>query len=414
MRIRKDALLGALALPLVVAALIPRQLSAQVFAAGESAIGSRTTIDPLFQFAATRTLLPAAVQAAAEGAALNAIGALPIGMSAPEKFAAGFQYGTGGGPQSDGRTAIFSSKPNTVYGGTPLFLESPGATAASSFYGLAPGSLLGLRRNTTLAAHAAFHTISLHQDKAATAADFSAPEKAARSRARTRSLGARISVPIVEPIGPQLASWLGLTLSFGLTYMAQSSMVRGEQDSARYLDLIAANNAAGIEDKTQQVAALASSFRVIEHQTTVSGDSTNWVLPLELRTGVRLLILEISLGGGAALNYGRHTVDVSTEAVICGGYLGICSNRYVNNLLVDNASRSGSPLGALEQQVLVGNPSDYSPLLTLHSRKQTTSRAAIPFAVLELRFLFYNLHLIGTARSSGRFTAASLALEWRM
>ncbi len=375
--------------------------------------GAGRGVDPALQVAADNKLVPDMLNASANSAALNAVNAMPLGFDVPEKFAAGFQLNAGAGPSVDGETIIFDlpRNPNASFNNVPILFPARGGASASRFYALTSGSLINLRKDYIIGVHAAFHNLKLDDSGSVNVLEDPAGDfKKAKLRIRSREIGARLSIPWVDPLGTEAGRWNGVRFITGVTYAWHRTNARGSNESDSYLqvdpslDLTAGSNALSI-------------FRKLETRTSIENDSRNFVVPFELMTGVRLGFLEINMGPGLALNFGRHDVTTRIDAVVCNFAPEDCSTREASfalwNAVLDpslNPLNSANILNPLVVSLLDQESAPFQ----IYGKRRIHSRALIAYWNMEIRLQFSYANLILRTATRGADTSGSLAFEVRI
>ena len=216
----------------------------------------------------------------------------------------------------------------------------------------------------------------------------------------------RRGVPLGGAAGWANLRWNGVQGSVGLSYADNRSAVESDFEVQSFIQGNALDNlqAAAPADQT---AALAGVVQALEYRTEQITDSTNVVIPVELRTGVRFGFLSLGVGAGGALSYGRHIVETRYGGEVCGGLLGGCSTVRDTELLLGLLGIDTSALSAAVAQLQGVS----RPEFIAYDRRRINSRAFTPFASARVSLHFYLFDIVLSGMQSRDTAAASVALE---
>lgn len=414
------ATLAPLSFALAMIAFWPAALSAQVVCATSA---SCQEYGAAFAPTVTRNVLNESAKQSARAGALSAVLAMPLAIEAPEKFGFGFSINGAFGDQereySDGNRLLHEDA-NVFAGGWPVALPASGGALGSSFYLNLPGGVLGLRRDYVLGVHAGFHSIAAKGDTQAALLDPAAAVTRDSYTVRTRNAGVRLGIPLVDPAGWQALRWNGVQGVIGFTYAHNRSHLETATQSQKFIQTNALGgvNLANLNSSDTAVsqAELARVFALqqsLEYRTIQKNESTNFVVPLEIRTGVRLGIFSVSFGLGGALNHGRHVVETRYDGQICAGATSCSASNATKDFFTGLVANSGAP--AADQAALlnlIGLVSGRSlPTFNAYNRRRANSDAFLPFVTAGMKLHFYAFDLVINALESGSTGAVSFALE---
>ncbi|MCB1308263.1 MAG: hypothetical protein KDK30_08800 [Leptospiraceae bacterium] len=386
-------------------------LNAQVFC--RDTLSCDSAYGPGFSYGLARDILPRMVESTATGATLHAIQAVPLPNRAPETFGVGLQIGAAGGPADSGgddSNPFLNTEPNTYFRNWPFYMEANGGSAASQIYAYAPASLVGLRSTDMVAAHLALHSFSAQDDTPFDVLEPTASTTAARVAATTASIGVRYSRTLLEPIGWEYLSYDGVRLNVGLSYFQNKSAIRSDLETTTFF---ATDSILAISNPNNFLSELLYNRRTLEYQTRIRTESKILTVPLELRTGFRLLFLSLSLGPGVAVNQGKHDVTVDIDGVVCSSYLGRCSSSTVIDRAVTDFGGLNSA-GLQQYNNFNNSVNDFSlPPFHAYSRREVPADTLVPYFSADVRLhLGIDLILSGTVMRNAARVGLAVEASW--
>ncbi|MCR9142755.1 MAG: hypothetical protein NXI24_10925 [bacterium] len=371
----------------------------------------------------TNNVLNESARQSARAAAVNAIMSMPLAIEAPETFGFGLMFNGAFGPEDRAYAddqLLLHEDANLFASGWPVALPVRGGALGSSVYLNLPGDVLGMRREYVLGFHGGFHSVAAKGDTEGNPLDPAAALTRDSYSIRTRNAGVRLGVPLVDPAGGTLLRWNGVQGVIGFTYAHNRSHLETAAESQKYIQTNAlggvnfANlNSADAAIAQNELGNVIALTQTLEYRSIQINESTNFVIPLEVRTGVRLGFISLGFGIGGALNHGRHTIETRYDGQTCAGATACSASNARRDLFAGLIAGSGLPTADQANLLTtIGLVSGRSlPTFNAYSRRKANSDAFLPFVTAGFKLHFYAFDLVLQAMESGSTGGVSFGLE---
>lgn len=349
----------------------------------------------------SQNVLPIMRRAAAQGAALNNIRALPARMRQPEHFALGVLVGAAGGPydKSYSKDQFLQGDSNASFRGWPISIPATNGSAYSGMYVYFSADTVGLPKKHTIGVHGSLSNMAYEGDTGFDTLNPIESVNSERISVRTRAIGFRYQMPLVERRGWDYLAWEGLQFQTGLSYSYNKATYRSRYKTREFIytpGLVAAD-----------INSFFRSNYVMESRTNSEIESTNLAMPFEVRSGVRVLFMTLSYAPGVALNYGKHKSRFSMEGAICNNTIGSCSNLGWRLGLIPQAIKTSTGLDSFASILSANDPSSFY----VHDEAEIYSEGIFVYHAADLRIHLGYVEWVISATISHEFAQASLAFE---